>query len=163
MNNNNKPKDGYLMRIGEMAEFFNVSQKALRIYEKKGILKPAVVDPATGYRYYTADQVQQLNALIDLKALGFSLKEIKSIMEGDCSAGKLASVMESKKKVWKETIQSAENKIDAIEEITKRIQDSGEAQDIRGMTEEERAWFLVKMVCVEDIRGQHALSEALWL
>lgn len=31
------------------------------------------------------------------------------------------------------------------------------------MTEEERAWLLVKMVCLEDVRAQKALSEALWL
>jgi len=49
-----------LMKIGEIAAFFNVSVKAIRIYEKKGILIPAKTDPDTGYRYYTANQVQTL-------------------------------------------------------------------------------------------------------
>ena len=31
------------------------------------------------------------------------------------------------------------------------------------MTEEERAWLLVKMVCIEDLRVQKVLSEALWV
>lgn len=31
------------------------------------------------------------------------------------------------------------------------------------LTEEERAWLLVKMVCVEDLHGQSLLSEAIWL
>ena len=62
-----------LMRIGEIAAFFNVSVKAIRIYEKKGILVPAKIDNDTGYRYYTADQVQTLNALLELKTLVFSL------------------------------------------------------------------------------------------
>lgn len=66
----------HLMKIGEIAAFFNVSVKAVRIYEKKGIIRPARIDKQTGYRYYTADQVQQLNALIELKGLGFSLNEI---------------------------------------------------------------------------------------
>ncbi len=46
--------DEVLMRIGEIAAFFNVSVKAIRIYEKMGLLKPAKVDDKTGYRYYTA-------------------------------------------------------------------------------------------------------------
>ena len=49
-----------LMLIGEIAEFFNVSRKAIRLYEKKGIIKPVEVDERTGYRYYSVEQVQQL-------------------------------------------------------------------------------------------------------
>lgn len=48
-----------LMKIGEIAAFFNVSVKALRIYEKKGIIKPEKIDPQTSYRYYTADQLSK--------------------------------------------------------------------------------------------------------
>lgn len=62
-----------LMLIGEIADFYGVSRKAMRLYEKKGIIKPVKADPANGYRYYSAEQVQQLNALLELKALGFSL------------------------------------------------------------------------------------------
>ena len=75
--------DDIVMKIGEIAAFFNVSVKALRIYEKKGIIKPAKIDSLTGYRYYTANQVSQINALLELKALGFSLTEIKNIMLGE--------------------------------------------------------------------------------
>lgn len=63
--------DEQLMKIGEIAAFFNVSVKAIRIYEKKGIIVPARIDPETGYRYYSADQVRTLNALLELKTLGF--------------------------------------------------------------------------------------------
>lgn len=155
--------DEHLMKIGELALFFNISKKALRLYEKKGLLKPAKTDPLTGYRYYSADQVQQLNALIELKALGFSLDEIKTILNGGTSADRLTQALADKKRAWQEQIQLAENKIDAIESITARLNMSGEAPDIQSMTEEQRAFLLVKMVCVEDLRGQSILSEALWL
>ena len=42
-------KDG-LMLIGEIADFFGVSRKAIRLYEKKGIIKPVMVDAENGYR-----------------------------------------------------------------------------------------------------------------
>ena len=39
----------------------------------------------------------------------------------------------------------------------------GREKEFTEMTEEERAWLLVKMVCLEDVRAQKILSEALWL
>lgn len=50
--------DDALMRIGEVAASFNVSIKAMRVYEKMGILVPVKVDEATGYRYYHANQIK---------------------------------------------------------------------------------------------------------
>ncbi len=74
-----------LLKIGEVADFFQISVKAVRIYEKKGIITPAYIDPESGYRYYTPDQLHQLAALLELKALGFSLDEIKDVMVGESS------------------------------------------------------------------------------
>ncbi|HWT74882.1 MAG TPA: MerR family transcriptional regulator [Mobilitalea sp.] len=152
-----------LMKIGEIAAFFNVSVKAIRLYEKKGIIVPAKTDPATGYRYYTVDQVQTLNALLELKALGFSLSEIKNIISGGISNHDLTMALTRKRIAWQEAISVAENKIDAINKITERISKSQEAVKLQELTDEQRAWLLVKMVCVEDIHGQSILSEALWL
>ena len=155
--------DSDLLRIGEIAGFFNVSVKAVRIYEKMGIIKPAKIDPKTKYRYYTADQVQQLNALLDLKEIGFSLAEIKKLLDGGMTNEKFMEALVHKKTGWHNIIASVENKINAIDEITDRVSNSEPATKIHELTEEERAWLLVKMVCVGDIRGQSVLSEALWL
>ena len=152
-----------LLRIGEIAAFFNVSVKAIRIYEKKGIIMPAWTDPATGYRYYSADQIQMLNALLELKALGFSLNEIKRIITGGVNDSELLTAPVQKRKAWQDAISSAERKIDAIENIIRRVSDSRDAPRLQQLTDEERAWLLVKMVCIEDVRGQSILSEALWL
>lgn len=151
------------MRIGEIAAFFNVSVKAVRIYEKKGILTPAKIDPATGYRYYTADQVQTLNALLDLKSLGFSLSEIKKIISDGMSGGEFTAALARKRAAWQDAITAAENKIDAIDKITQRISTSQEASALHELTDEQRAWLLVKMVCIEDLHAQSVLSEAIWL
>lgn len=152
-----------LMKIGEIAAFFNVSVKAVRLYEKKGIIVPAKVDPATGYRYYTVDQVQTLNALLELKALGFSLREIKGIMSGGRSCSDLMAALARKHSAWQDAISVAENKIEAIDKIAGRLSESKEATRLQELSDDQRAWLLVKMVCVEDLRSQSVLSEALWL
>ena len=87
-----------LMLIGEIADFFGISRKAIRLYEKKGIMKPVKVDAANGYRYYSAEQVQQLNALLELKAMGFSLDEIKRIVDGKTGKASLLEMLEKKRR-----------------------------------------------------------------
>lgn len=155
-------KDGFML-IGEIADFFGISRKAIRLYEKKGIIKPVKVDAANGYRYYSTEQVQQLNALLELKALGFSLDEIKMIIDGKKEKAALLEILEKKRQAWQEAMSMAKYKEECIGNIIDNVQGSGAAEMIAEMTEEERAWLLVKMVCIEDIRAQHALSEALWV
>lgn len=152
-----------LMLIGEIAEFFGVSRKAMRLYEKKGIIKPVEVDATNGYRYYSADQVQQLNALLELKALGFSLDEIKNIIDGKADKELLVKILKNKKRAWQEAMNTAKYKSECLDDIIDHLQSSQPAERIAEMTEEERAWLLVKMVCTEDVRAQKILSEALWV
>lgn len=151
------------MTIGEIADFFGVSRKAMRLYEKKGIIRPAQVDPVNGYRYYSPDQVQQLNALTELKALGFSLDEIKTILEGKTEKGPLLEMLEKKRQAWQEAMTCAGYKEECLQNIIAGLRSCQSAENITQMSEQERAWLLVKMVCVEDVRAQAVLSEALWL
>jgi DNA-binding transcriptional MerR regulator len=70
-----------MFKIGEFSRLANISVRMLRHYEKLGLLMPEVVDQYTGYRYYPARQLAQANRIQQLKALGFSLNTIRSIME----------------------------------------------------------------------------------
>lgn len=152
-----------LMLIGELADFFGVSRKAIRLYEKKGIIKPAKIDEVNGYHYYSAEQVQQLNAIVELKAMGFSLDEIKTVIDGETTKEQLLGALVKKQRAWKEAMEAAKYKADCVENIIRNLQSSQAADKMTEMTEEERAWLLVKMVCVEEIGVRNALSEALWL
>lgn len=151
------------MKIGEIAAFFGVSVKAIRMYEKKGILVPARVDPDTGYRYYTADQIQVLGTLLELKTLGFSLAEIKKLLKGGMESEQFQAALTQRRTAWQERIAVAEDRIDAINRIAERIEQANDTGKFGSLTEEQRALLLVKMVCVEDMRGHSTLREAIWL
>ena len=69
------------LKIGEFSQLMQVTIKTLRHYELKGLLLPDEVDEWTGYRYYSIDQMQKLQAIRDLQHLGFSLDEIKDLFE----------------------------------------------------------------------------------
>lgn len=65
--------------IGEVAAKSGVSRKALRLYEKTGIL-PAPRRTATGYRVYQQEVLNLLTFVAQARRLGFGLDEIKSIV-----------------------------------------------------------------------------------
>ena len=69
------------LKIGAFSQMMQVTVKTLRHYEQKGILLPHEVDEFTGYRYYTLEQMQRLNNIRFLQRLGFSLDEIKELLD----------------------------------------------------------------------------------
>lgn len=72
---------GSLFSIGEMAKFSRVSIATLRLYDKMNLLKPAFVDPETGYRYYSLHQNARLDMIAYMKELGMSIAEIRRVLQ----------------------------------------------------------------------------------
>lgn len=70
-----------LFSIGEVAKYQNISKQTLIFYDKAGVFRPAWVDPANGYRYYSASQLDYLDTILIMKQIGFSLQEIKDHMQ----------------------------------------------------------------------------------
>lgn len=83
------------LKIGEFSRLMQTTVKTLRHYEQIGLLLPDEVDEATGYRYYRMEQMLRLNAIKDLKSLGFSLDEIKDIYDDDTHTPSL-EILEAK-------------------------------------------------------------------
>jgi DNA-binding transcriptional MerR regulator len=63
--------------IGEFARLAGVTAKALRHYDRVGVLSPAIVDPRTRYRRYSADQLAELYEVMSLTRLGLSLRQVR--------------------------------------------------------------------------------------
>ncbi|MBC7811584.1 MAG: MerR family DNA-binding transcriptional regulator, partial [Burkholderiales bacterium] len=61
-----------MFKIGDFSKISQVSARMLRHYDDIDLFKPAHIDPFTGYRYYTVDQLPRLNRLLALKDLGLS-------------------------------------------------------------------------------------------
>jgi DNA polymerase III sliding clamp (beta) subunit (PCNA family) len=69
-----------------MAALSGMSISALRFYDSVGILLPASVDPANGYRRYTADQVSQARLIARLRRVGMPLQDIRRVLLGTPAA-----------------------------------------------------------------------------
>jgi DNA-binding transcriptional MerR regulator len=82
-----------LMSIGEFAGRSRLSPKALRLYDELGLLEPARVDEDSGYRYYSATQLDRARLIAALRQLQTPLAEIKLIvsLEPEAAAERIAA------------------------------------------------------------------------
>lgn len=67
--------------IGEFSNITHITKKALRWYDDTGVLPAAFTDPDTGYRYYEPSQVDTARLLSRLKTYGFSLDQIRRLLQ----------------------------------------------------------------------------------
>ncbi|MFJ9871581.1 MerR family transcriptional regulator [[Kitasatospora] papulosa] len=74
------PNSG-LMPIGVFAQRSGLTSSALRFYADSGLLPPAEVDPASGYRYYGADEVARAIALRQLREIAMPLAAIETVLD----------------------------------------------------------------------------------
>jgi DNA-binding transcriptional MerR regulator len=110
-----------LLSIGEMAEHCHVSIPTLRLYDHKGLLKPAYTNTKTGYRYYDIKQSGRLDLIRTLQSLGMSLEEIRSVLDQH-SIAQIEEILNQKKEIIDQEIRrlslqetALQNFIDALE------------------------------------------------
>ena len=90
------------MKIGEFAKVCGISVSALRYYDEQGLLSPVYIDRFTGYRYYSERQTEIFRRIAMLKDAGFSLAEIKILLQ--TSDGEIIREIFSRKKAVLETV-----------------------------------------------------------
>lgn len=100
-----------MFKIGEFSRFSRVSVKMLRHYDEIGLLKPAHVEPLSGYRYYTADQLPRLNRVVLLKDLGFGLEQIARLLDEDLTTDEIRGVLKLKRAEIQATIAADQRRL----------------------------------------------------
>lgn len=69
------------LSIGQFSQRSGLSYKALRIYDRSGLLPPAQVDPDTGYRRYRAEQLARARQISLLRQLDIPLATIAEVLD----------------------------------------------------------------------------------
>lgn len=78
-----------LVPIGRFSKICRLSVSSLRYYDELGLLRPALVDPDTSYRYYTLSQVRVAETIRLLRALDMPLEDVQHYLaEADPAAGR---------------------------------------------------------------------------
>ena len=105
--------------ISQVARLTGISIRTLQYYDEIGLLKPSELT-ASGYRLYNDEALQTLQQILFFKELGFSLKEIKEILENP-DFDKIAAF-----KKQKELFLLKRNRINRLIELLERLE-QGEA------------------------------------
>jgi DNA-binding transcriptional MerR regulator len=110
-----------MFRIGEFSKLTQVSIRMLRYYDETGLLKPAVIDSFTNYRFYSIEQIPVLSKIIFLRGLGFNVSEITLVIDNwnDIS---IVKFLEDKRVEIENTIKNEQNKLLKIELAKNDIQ-----------------------------------------
>ena len=112
-----------MFSIGEFARYGRVSVRMLRHYDSIGLLRPASVDAVTGYRFYQASQLAELNRLIALKDLGFTLEQVRSILEQTVTAAELRGMFRLRRAEVQSRIEEETARLARIEARLLTIED----------------------------------------
>lgn len=110
-----------LLSIGKMAEINGVSIPTLRLYDKNGLLKPAYIDPDSGYRYYTLQQTARLDIIAYMKELGMSLSEIRDVLRKEDIAV-IEGILAQKNEQLHEQMRRLKERHDAVERAISQIE-----------------------------------------
>jgi MerR family transcriptional regulator, copper efflux regulator len=85
------------VQIGELAKSAGVTVQAVRFYERSGLL-PSPPRKESGYRIYNGKDLGRLQFILQAKRLGFSLGEIRSILQmkerGACPCDEVVGIAE---------------------------------------------------------------------
>lgn len=107
---------------GEFARMANVTIRTIRYYDKQNILKPSYVNEETGARYYTDTDLVQLQQILLLKYLGFSLDDIKELTIEDADSHILRNQLNLQ-------LTLIQDKIEQMQLVQKAIEDTTTALD----------------------------------
>jgi DNA-binding transcriptional MerR regulator len=133
-----------LLGIGAFGRRSRLSLKALRLYDRYGLLVPADVNPATGYRRYRESQLLRARQIVMMRRAGIPLAQVAEIIAVPGPAG--AELVAA---YWAET----ERRFSAQRELVSRLQASllcGISEDVSGGDYDIRE---------RDVPGQLVLTE----
>jgi DNA-binding transcriptional MerR regulator len=114
-----------MFSIGDFARLGRVSVRMLRHYDAIGLLRPARVDPTSGYRFYGADQLARLNRVVALKDLGFTLQQVGDILDAHVGPAELRGMLRLRRAQLAEQIAADTARLTQVETRLRLIESEG--------------------------------------
>ena len=108
-----------MLRIGEFSKLAKISIKTLRYYDKIGLLKPAMVDSATQYRYYTIDQLETIRWISMYKDAGLSMEMVSKLIN---KKGDERTLLEYQKQILNERAEDIRKALAVLEVLLAKKQ-----------------------------------------
>ena len=114
-----------MIKIGDFSKLAHVTVKTLHHYGELGLLAPAHVDRYTGYRYYTLDQLSDINRILALKDLGFSLDQVAQLIDEDLSVEEMRGMLRMKRMELTRTLSTEQTRLESVEQRLLQLTQDG--------------------------------------
>jgi len=114
-----------MIKIGDFSKLAHVSIRSLHHYGSLGLLKPVHIDRYTGYRYYELEQLGQLNRILALKELGFTLEQVAQLMNEDLSVAEMRGMLRLKQMELAERVEEEQARLARVEMRLRQIEVDG--------------------------------------
>ncbi len=112
--------------IGEFSKLAQVTVKALRLYDERGLLVPARVDRSSGYRFYSARQLPRLQRILALKDLGLTLQEIGDLLDEEPGLVEIRGLLQLRRAQLEREIADGRMRLARVEAYLARIEREGD-------------------------------------
>lgn len=145
------------MTVKQLAEMAGVSARTLHYYDEIGLLKPSAYGE-NGYRYYGEADALRLQQILFFRELGFSLEQIKSIL--DRPGFDVLRALQTHKTTLRERVERLESLIDTVEQTIRHIQGEQTMADKKDMYKGFRGYDASKQKEYEQyIREQYGSDQ----
>ena len=111
-----------MIKIGDFSRLSQVPISTLRYYDEVGLLRPAAVDEATGYRFYTLEQLPLLNRILALKWLDLSLDQITQLLTEEVPLPHIRGMLLMKRLDLQQQLREGEEKLSRVETRLKMLE-----------------------------------------
>jgi DNA-binding transcriptional MerR regulator len=135
--------------IGDFSRATHLSIKTLRHYHRVGLLEPAEVDPGTGHRRYTTDQIPNAQVIRRFRDLDMPIDEIRAVLtartvrtRNDLIAGHLTRLEDS--------LGRTERAVAAVRELLNNPVDPDQAAIVHRSVPLARAAGVTEVIDIED-------------
>ncbi|MEL6527999.1 MAG: MerR family transcriptional regulator [Chloroflexota bacterium] len=144
-----------MFTIGEFSRFAQVTPDLLRHYDHIGLFKPAHINEQTGYRYYHAEQLPDLNRILSLKDLGLSLQQIQQMMADNITIDEIRGMLKHQRLMTEETIRQEWVRLQKIEARLQHLEQeaSSPAYEITEKSTPSRAWLSIEKATFPDLEN----------
>jgi DNA-binding transcriptional MerR regulator len=103
-----------MLKIGDFARLARVSIRMLRYYDEQGLLVPAQVDEASGYRYYAAAQLTRLYRILALYDMGFSREQVAQLLSENLPLDQLKGMLRLKQVELAGRVLAEQQRLDRV-------------------------------------------------
>jgi DNA-binding transcriptional MerR regulator len=118
-----------MLKIGEFSRVCQVPVSALRYYADIGLLPPAQVDPLTGYRSYTLEQLPRVHRILALRDLGLSLDQIGLMLREPLSPEQIKGMLRLRQGELSQQIAEEQARLARIAARLRQIEQEGTMSD----------------------------------